>query len=241
MKLLQTEEISQESLTKPPTTQSMVYQQPQSTTLAGTSMITTATTTKVPNEKTETLEMLASIPVSQTSSQGSSKIYDDFTEVIQHAETSISSGLIDHEESPEVNEEMAEINYELSATPETNYELPELVQEETPESNQEFPEKSEEFSITENSFSKTSKDEILQHDDVSQQQSIQISSVTKAMDSQKKKEPTVDSVVDEIYGIVKTSTSPFSEESDIIDESKSTTGILIEKMETIEDEEEETR
>lgn len=217
----------------------MVYQQPQSTTLAGTSMITTATTTKVPNEKTETPEMLASIPVSQTSSQGSSKIYDDFTEVTQHAETSISSGLIDHEESPEVNEEMAEINYELSATPETNYELPELVQEETPESNQEFPEKSEEFSITENSFSETSKDEILQHDDVSQQQSIQISSVTKAMDSQKKKEPTVDSIVDEIYGIVKTSTSPFSE--DIIDESKSATGILIEKMETIEDEEEETR
>ncbi|XP_011266262.1 uncharacterized protein LOC105257379 [Camponotus floridanus] len=242
LKLLQTEEISQESLTKSPTTQSMVYQQPQSTTLAGTSMITTATTTKVPNDKTETLEMLASIPISQTSSQGSSKIYDDFTEVTQHAETSISSGLIDHEESPEVNEEMAEINYELSATPETNYELPELVQEETPESNQEFPEKSEEFSITENSFSKTSKDEILQHDDVSQQQSIQISSVTKAMDSQKKKDPTVDSVVDEIYGIVKTSTSPFSEESDIIDESKSATGILIEKMtETIEDEEEETR
>lgn len=216
----------------------MVYQQPQSTTLAGISMITTATTTKVPTEKTETLEMLALIPVSQTSSQGSSKIYDDLTEVAQQAETSTSS-LIDYEESPEVNEEMAEINYEIPATPETNYELPELVQE-TQESNQEFPEKSEEFSITENPSSKTPKDEILQHDDVSQQQSIQIS-VTKAMDSQKKKEPTVDSVVDEIYGIVKTSTSPFSEESDIIDESKSATGISIEKMETIEDEEEETR
>lgn len=236
----QTEEVSQESLIKSPTTQSMVYQQPQSTTLAGTSMITTATTTKVPNEKTETLEMLASIPVSQTSSQGSSKIYDDLTEVTQHAATSISSGLIDHEESPEVNEEMAEINYELPATPETNYELPEPVQE-TQESNQEYPEKNEDFSTTENSFSKTPKDEILQHGDVSQQQSIQIS-VTRAMDNQRKKEPTVDSIVDEIYGIVKTSTSPFSEESDIIDEStKSAAEILIEKMETIEDEEEETR
>lgn len=239
MKLLQTEEVSQESLTKSPTTQSMVYQQPQSTTLAGTSMITTATTTKVPNEKTETLEMLASIPVSQTSSRGSSKIYGDLTEVTQHAETSILSGLIDHEELPEVNEEMAEMNYELPATPETNYELPESVQE-TQESNQELPEKSEDFSTTENSFSKTPKDEILQHDDVSQQQSIQIS-VTKAMDNQKKKEPTVDSIVDEIYGIVKTSTSPFREESDIIDESKNAAEILIEKMETIEDEEEETR
>ncbi|KAM0736237.1 hypothetical protein ACS0PU_010198 [Formica fusca] len=226
LKLLQTEEILQESLVTNPTsaTQSMIYQQSQSTIPVETSMITTATTTKVYDEKIETLEILASIPVSQTSSQGSSEIYDDLTEATQHAETSTLSGLVDHEELPEINEEMAEMNYESPPTPETNHELPEPVQE-TQESNQELPEKSEEF---------------LQHDDVSQQQSTQIS-ITKAMDGQKKKKPTVDSVVDEIYGIVKTSTSPFSEESDITGESKSATGISIEKMETIEDEEEETR
>lgn len=226
LKLLQTEEILQESLVTNPTsaTQSMIYQQSQSTIPVETSMITTATTTKVYDEKIETPEIIASIPVSQTSSQGSSEIYDDLTEATQHAETLTLSGLVDHEELPEINEEMAEMNYESPATPETNHELPEPVQE-TQESNQELPEKSEEF---------------LQHDDVSQQQSTQ-TSITKAMDGQIKKKPTVDSVVDEIYGIVKTSTSPFSEESDITGESKSATGISIEKMETIEDEEEETR
>ena len=240
LKLLQAEEISQESLiTKSPTsTQSMEHQQSQSTTPRGTSMITTATITKIRDEKTETPEILASISVSQTSSQ-SSEIYDDLTEAAQHAETSISSSLVDHEESPEVNEETAEMNYESPATPEANHELPEPV-EETQESNQEFPEKGEEFLTIENSFSETPKDETVQYDDVSQQQSTQIS-VTKAMDGQKKREPTVDSVVDEIYGIVKTSTSPFSEDSDITSESKSAMGISIEKIETIEDEEEETR
>ncbi|XP_029669755.1 uncharacterized protein LOC115239394 [Formica exsecta] len=220
LKLLQTEEILQESLVTNPTsaTQSMIYQQSQSTIPVETSMITTATTTKVYDEKIETPEIIASIPVSQTSSQGSSEIYDDLTEATQHAETLTLSGLVDHEELPEINEEMAEMNYESPATPETNHELPEPVQE-TQESNQELPEKSEEFS---------------------QQQSTQ-TSITKAMDGQIKKKPTVDSVVDEIYGIVKTSTSPFSEESDITGESKSATGISIEKMETIEDEEEETR
>ncbi|XP_070164918.1 uncharacterized protein Impe3 [Polyergus mexicanus] len=225
LKLLQTEETLQVSLVSNPTsaTQSMIYQQSQSTISMETSMITTATTTKVYDEKIVTPEILASIPVSQTSSQGSSKIYDDLTEATQHAESSTLSGLIDHEESSEINEEMAEMNYEVS---ETNHELPEPVQE-TQESNQELPEKNfnEEFS---------------QHDDVSQRQTTQIS-ITKAMDGEKKKEPTVDSVVDEIYGIVKTSTSPFSKESDITGESKSATGISIEKMETIEDEEEETR
>ncbi|XP_072749712.1 uncharacterized protein Impe3 isoform X2 [Anoplolepis gracilipes] len=240
LKLLQEEEMSQESVaTKPPTstTQSMTYQ-PQLTTSEETSVNTTATTTKVRDEKTETSEMVTSIPIKQTSSQGSSEIYDNLTEAIQHAETSTSSGLVG-EESPEVNEEMAEINYELSVTPEMNHELPEPVQE-TQESNQELPEKSEEFLTVENSFSETPKTNTLQHDNVSQQQSTQIS-VTKAMASQKKKEPTVDSVVDEIYGIVKTTTSPFSEESDITSESKSAMGISIDKMETIEDEEEETR
>ncbi|KAL6432100.1 hypothetical protein ACFW04_006667 [Cataglyphis niger] len=223
LKLLQTEESSQESsVTNPSTTQSMMYQQSQSTIPVEISMITTATTTKVYDEKIETPEILVSIPVNQ--SLGSSEIYGNLTEATQHAETSLSTGFVNHEESPEVNEELAEMNYESPATPETNHELPESMQE-TQESNQELPEKSQEF---------------LQHDEISQQQSTQIS-VTKAMDGQKKREPTVDSVVDEIYGIVKTSTSPFSEESDITGESKSATGISIEKMETIEDEEEETR
>lgn len=235
LKQLQAEETSQESLITKSSTESTEHQQSQSTTLKETSVTTTATTAKIHDGKTKAPEMLATFPVSETSSQGSSKIYDDLTEAAQHVETSISSSLVDHQESPEVNEETAEINYELPATPETNHELPESVQE-TQESNQEVPEKSEEFSTIANS----SSDETLQYDNVLQQQSTQIS-VTKATDGQKKKEPTVDSVVDEIYGIVKTTASPFSEESDISSESKSAMGISIEKMESIEDEEDETR
>ncbi|XP_029165656.1 uncharacterized protein LOC114936578 isoform X2 [Nylanderia fulva] len=237
LKQLQAEETSQESLISklPTSTELIEHEQSQSTTLKETSMTSTATTAKIHDEKTKTPEMVASILVSETSNQGSSEIYDDLTEAAQHVETSISSSLSNHEETPEVNEEMAEINYESPATPEANHELPELVQE-TQESNQEVPEKSEEYSTIVN----FSKDETLQYDNMSQQQSTQIS-VTRAMDSQKKKEPTVDSVVDEIYEIVKTSTSPFSEEPDITSESKSAMGISMDKIETIEDEEDETR
>jgi len=143
----------------------------------------------------------------------------------------------DYKATPEVNEETTETNYESPATPETNHESPEPVQV-TQESNQEIPEESEEeSSSTENFFGKVSKTQT-PHNDASQQQTTR-ASVTQALDCQKKKEPTVDSVVGEIYGIVKTTTSPFSEESDGSDKTK--IEISFEKMEIIEDEEEESR
>lgn len=217
----------------------MKNQQSQSTTPEGISIIPTATTAKVHDEKTETPIISTSTLASEASSQGSLKTYDPI-DVAQQLSTSTASIVFDHKETPEVNAETTETNYELSATPETNHESPEPVQE-TPESNQEVPEESEEkSSITERSSGKVStQTQTPQYNDASRQQSTQ-ASVTQGSDDQKKKEPTVDSVVHEIYGIVKTTTSPFSEDSDDSDESKSVE-ISIEKSEKIEDEEEETR
>ncbi|XP_011162816.3 uncharacterized protein LOC105197909 [Solenopsis invicta] len=239
LKLLQVEEILQEELTislSTSTTQSMKQQrQPQSTTPEGISIISTATTAKVHDEKTE-------IPItltlaSKVSSQGLSKTYDEPIKIAQRLATSTASVVFDHKETPEVNEETTEKNYELPATPETNHESPEPVQE-IQESNQEVPEKSEESSSnTERSFDDTSK--FSRHDDASHQQSTQ-ASVTQVSSYQKKKTPTVDSVVDKIHEIVKTTTSLFSEESDDTDESKSVE-TSIEKSEKIEDEEEDSR
>lgn len=240
LKLLQAEEISQVEVelatsSSISTTQSMKKdQQSQSTTPVGISIISTASTAKVHDERIESPTM----STSTLASRGSSKTNDDPTEVVQRLAT--ASVVSDHKETPEVNEETTEKNYELQATPETNHESPEPVQE-TPESNQEIPEQSEgKFSNTERSFRKVSiQTQTPQYNDASRQQSTQ-ASVTQVSDDQKKKEPTVDSVVDEIYGIVKTTTSLFSEESDDTDESKSVE-ISIEKSEKIEDEEEDTR
>lgn len=242
LKLLQAEEISQVEVelatsSSISTTQSMKKdQQSQSTTPVGISIISTASTAKVHDERIESPTM----STSTLASRGSSKTNDDPTEVVQRLATSTASVVSDHKETPEVNEETTEKNYELQATPETNHESPEPVQE-TPESNQEIPEQSEgKFSNTERSFRKVSiQTQTPQYNDASRQQSTQ-ASVTQVSDDQKKKEPTVDSVVDEIYGIVKTTTSLFSEESDDTDESKSVE-ISIEKSEKIEDEEEDTR
>lgn len=222
------------------TTQSMKDQQSQSTTPKEISIIPTATTAKVHDEKTETPIIIStSTLASEVSSQGTLKTYDPI-DVAQQLPTSTASVVFDHKETPEINAETTETNYELPGTPETNHESPEPVQE-TPESNQEVPEESEEkSSITERSSGKVStQTQTPQYNAASQQQSTQ-ASVTQGSDDQRKKEPTVDSVVHEIYGIVKTTTSPFSEESDDSDESKNVE-ISIEKSEKIEDEEEETR
>lgn len=240
LKLLQAEEILQLDLASSPdlsTIQSMTDQQPQSTTPGGISIISTATTAD--DKKTESDPMISiSTQASMVSSQGSSKLYDDSTEITQRWATSTASVVSDnyHKETPEVNQETTETNYELPATPETNHESPEPVQE-TQEPNQEVSEESEEKSSnTERSF-EVSKTQTPQYENTSQQQSTE-ASVTQVSDDQKKKESTVDSVVDKIYGIVKTTTSLFSEESDGDSESVE---ISIEKSEKIEDEEEETR
>lgn len=225
-------EITQRLATSTASVVSNNYQQSQLTTSEG---ISTTTTAKIDDEKTESNPTI-STQASKIPSQGSSKIYDS-TEITQRLATSTASVVSDnyHKETPEVNEETTETNYELPATPETNHELPEPVQE-TQEPNQEVSEKSEEKSSnTERSF-EISKTQTPQYENALQQQPTQVS-VTQVSDDQKKKESTVDSVVDKIYGIVKTTTSLFSEESG--DEFKSVE-ISIES-EKIEDEEEETR
>ncbi|XP_020300842.1 uncharacterized protein LOC109864233 [Pseudomyrmex gracilis] len=247
LKVLQVEETQTVTQSSSATTLPMKDQQSLSTTSEGISVTTTVT--KAHDEQTE-ISQLSSTPMNKISNQDLFETSDP-PEVAQHVENSTVSIVFnsdDHEEPPEVNEEMVEINYESSATPETNHELPEVVQE-TQEFNQEFPEKSEEeekfFTVINssvNSFSEAPVVETSLHDVVSQQQSTQ-TSVTDEMpdDKQKKKKPTIDSIVDEIYGIVKTTSSPFIEDSDMSDESKSVTELSIEKMENIEDEEDETR
>ncbi|KAL0128216.1 hypothetical protein PUN28_003460 [Cardiocondyla obscurior] len=240
LKLLQVEEISQIELTTSSsisTTQSLKDQKLQSTTPEGIYIISTSTTAKVHDGRTEIPTASTSTLTSNVSNQGSSKIYDDSIETTSQYLT-ISSIVTDsyHKETPEINEETTEKNYESPATPETNHELPEATQE-SQESNQEVSEESEEKSSTTVRFSeqvsKTSR-----RDNTFRRQSAQIS-VTQVSNDQKTKEPTIDSVVSKIHGIVKTTTSLFNDDFDD-DESKSVE-TSIEKSEKIEDEEEETR
>ncbi|XP_012534786.2 uncharacterized protein LOC105835782 [Monomorium pharaonis] len=238
LKMLEAEEILQEVLVISPstsTTQSMKQQQPQSTTPKGISITSTARTTKIYDKRTEIPIMSTSTLISKISSQGSSKTYDQTTEIAQRLVTSTASVVSDYKETPEVNEETTEMNYELPGTPEVNHESPELVHE-TQELNQEVPEKNEENSNVERSFDDVSKTP--RYDGESQQQSTQVFT-TQVSNDQKKKEPTVDSVVDKIHEIVKTTTSLFVEESD--DTESKSVETSIEKSENIEDEEEETR
>lgn len=244
LKVLQVEETQTVTELSSATTLPMKHQQSLSTTPEGISVTTTVT--KAHDKETE-ISQLSSTPMNKILNQDSSET-SNLSEVVQHVESSPVSVVFnsdDHEESPEVNEEMVEINYESPATPETNHESPEVVQE-TQEFNQEFPEKSEEekfltvINSSVNFFSEAPIIGTSLHDVVLQQQLIQTSMTDEMLDDkQKKKKPTIDSVVDEIYGIVKTTSSPFIE--DMSDESKSITELSIEKIESIEDEEDETR
>ncbi|XP_025160834.1 cell wall protein DAN4 isoform X2 [Harpegnathos saltator] len=241
LKLLQSEEmlLTNSAVQSSSTTQSMKHQQLQSTTPKTTPAISTIATTAVHSKTTGTPKLSStspSIPI-EASSHGLSETYNDLTKAVQPSTTSVSTSY-DHEETPEVNEETAETNY---ATPETNHESPEPVQE-TQEPNQEISEVNEEDKIStiENYSGQTSEVGSSLDDGVSQQQSKQVT-VSETQANLKKKEPTIDSVVDEIYVIVKPTISPLIDISNITDMSKGTTGISIEKMESIEDEEEETR
>ncbi|XP_076294625.1 ecdysone-inducible gene E3 [Lasioglossum baleicum] len=126
-------------------------------------------------------------------------------------------------EPSEVNEETPEANY---ATPETNYEAPEL-EHSVQETNEELPEADHEL----DSSSIVPEASTGSIDDSSSSGSIGA--------EQKKKEPTIDSVVQEVYGLVRPTASGLADE--IIAESKSAMGVSVEKMETLEDEEDENR
>ncbi|XP_032679064.1 uncharacterized protein LOC116847792 isoform X2 [Odontomachus brunneus] len=216
LKLVQSEEMLLEhSTAKPlPTIQSMKHQQPQSTTPKATSAISTAATTAMHSEVAGTSSSISPANfVTKVSSHGSSETYDDLTKTVQRMEASTASvpASFDHEESPE------ELNQEVSEVSEGN---------KTP--------------TNENAFSGTPEIESSSDDDASPQRSTQ-ATVSGTPDDSKRKEPTIDSIVDEIYVIVRPTMSPLIEDSNVTDKSKGMTGISIEKMENIEDEEEETR
>ncbi|XP_043587842.1 microtubule-associated protein futsch isoform X2 [Bombus pyrosoma] len=135
-------------------------------------------------------------------------------------------------ESPEVNEETPESNY---ATPETNYEEPERVHV-MQETNQEVPEENHEWI----SWSPTSTETKLETTTASSDPdgSTRPESIVENVD--KKKEPTIDSVVQDVYQILKPKPSKFAD-ADHFEESKSVAGIPVEKMENAEEEDDETR
>ncbi|XP_076645004.1 ecdysone-inducible gene E3 [Halictus rubicundus] len=145
--------------------------------------------------------------------------------------TEVSSS---HQEPPEsisepseVNAETPELNY---ATPETNYETPEL-EHSAQETNEEVPEVNHELDSS-SIVPEASTESI----DVSGTSS---SSGSIIRSEQKKKEPTIDSVVREVYEIVKPTPSGLAD--DVVGESKSAIGVSVEKLETLEDEDDENR
>ena len=122
------------------------------------------------------------------------------------------------QESPEVNEETPETNY---ATPETNYEVPEDVHA-VQETNHEVPEED--------------------HERISSLRpadSVNLESIDAA-NSDKKKEPTIDSVVQDVYEILKPTTSKFVD-AEPLEESKSAVAVPEERLESMEEEEDENR
>ncbi|KAK1130650.1 hypothetical protein K0M31_018767 [Melipona bicolor] len=149
----------------------------------------------------------------------------DETETLIAVETS-KPGKIDQEsmvdlwmsqESPEVNEETPETNY---ATPETNYEEPEDVHA-VQETNHEVPEED--------------------HERISSLRpadSVNLGSIVAYSD--KKKEPTIDSVVQDVYEILKPTPSKFVD-VEPLEESKSAVAVSEERLESLEEEEDENR
>ncbi|XP_076231242.1 ecdysone-inducible gene E3 [Calliopsis andreniformis] len=141
-----------------------------------------------------------------------------------------------HQEAPEVNEETPETNY---ATPEVNYEPPEDVHG-IQETNQEIPEENQEWSssasnaeassVTETKVETTTKSKDLANSSFDQMESI----VSAA---QEKKEATIESVVQNVYEILKPTPSIFEdEELEASGESKNAAGVSLEKLEEEDDE-----
>ncbi|XP_017763052.1 PREDICTED: protein slender lobes [Eufriesea mexicana] len=144
----------------------------------------------------------------------------------------IDQGSIQHvsmqQESPEVNEEMPETNY---ATPETNYEEPEAVHA-VQETNEEVPEENHEWVFS--TLTETTASDNPLHPSTSH------GSIVDYPD--RRKEPTVDSVVQGVYQILKPTPSKFVDEgAEILEEMKSVMGDSAEKTESVEEEQDETR
>ena len=136
------------------------------------------------------------------------------------------------EESAELNEETPEANY---ATPETNYEKPEEVHA-VEETNQEVVEENrEEWEIS--SVDTETRVEVT----TAAASANPTDSDRVSMTGNRRKEPTIDSVVQGVYEILKPTTSKFVDEELVFEESKSIEGASIEKMERAEEESDENR
>jgi len=210
LKNFYTEEISQEQSSNKTTATATTTTMSRTTQPMSHQSTTTAAisyaTPKVQEETTEALELSAS--------STSERLPDIVTEAAQHMETLATS--VHQEEASEVNAETTETNY---ATPETNHE--------TQEPNQELPEKSEE-----EVFSKHSSTTEILVEETSRYSGT--SSVTSSVTPNG--QLSVDSIVDGIYEIVKTTASSFDEDTkDPHNESKSAV------TSKSEEEEEETR
>ncbi|XP_016905698.2 uncharacterized protein LOC107993669 [Apis cerana] len=133
------------------------------------------------------------------------------------------------EESPELNEETPEANY---ATPETNYEKPEEVHA-VEETNQEVEEENHEWISSIDAETRVEVTTALAN-------AADSDRVTIIGKHDEKKEPTIDSVVQGVYEILKPTTSKFVDE-ELFEESKSIVGVSVEKMERAEEESDENR
>ncbi|CAL7939012.1 unnamed protein product [Xylocopa violacea] len=139
-----------------------------------------------------------------------------------------------HQETPEVNEETPETNY---ATPETNYEVAEEVHA-AQETNQEVPEENHEWIAPFHTSTET-KLEATTESGNPVDSSTERGSIGGY--EEKKKEPTIDSVVQDVYQILKPTPSKFADDVEPSGESKSVLAISVEKMESVEEEDDETR
>ncbi|CAK9800891.1 hypothetical protein ANTQUA_LOCUS2614 [Anthophora quadrimaculata] len=141
-----------------------------------------------------------------------------------------------HQEPPEVNEETPETNY---ATPETNYEMAEDVHV-TQETNEEIPE--ENYELTSADSNMETRPEIVHVTDNPTVSPVNRESINQT-EEEKKKEPTIDSVVQDVYEILKPTPSKFVDEDTVVTsgESKNILGVPVETIENVEDEDDETR
>ncbi|XP_076682067.1 ecdysone-inducible gene E3 [Andrena cerasifolii] len=163
--------------------------------------------------------------------------YESMVDSASHGTEESSS----HQEAPEVNEETPETNY---ATPEANYEAAEDVygvqetNQEVPEENQEWSSSStyaESTSVTETKVEATTESRNPPTSPLDQGESV-------AEVAQGKKKPTIESVVKNVYEIVKPTPSEFEDEDTIpFGESKISSGVPVNRADAVEEEDDENR
>ncbi|XP_015429526.1 PREDICTED: uncharacterized protein LOC107186218 [Dufourea novaeangliae] len=183
------------------------------------------------------------IPETSNTVENTTKSYEIGEESTENTSSEPIEETSNHQESPEVNAETPETNY---ATPETNYETPEDVQD-VQETNEEVPEENHhEWSLSTVDTNASSATETTAGSDVPYSKyryfSIEISILKESIE-QKKKEPTVESVVQEVYEILRPTPSEFLDvDTATMTESKNAAGVSVEnETEHTEDENDENR